>query len=859
MVGYAATAHRTAVVFFHISSVLWMIIMHTPNNYTIQKRNRRKWTAPGNGRSCDSIPKAMAISVDIGLLPPDTEIPSGKRSKRSFDGTSSSSKRGRKRTKRKNDDDADDAAEAAASLLSMVSSRSTAASTAAATTTKNRDHFDDIDDSKDDDEESDKEHGDEDGDDDDDDSDSEDKGPPPVPLDPENTLNVYALLPISRSEATLPSTVHWDPTSPDGRKIGWKVRIETGSSSGESWMDGRVVRYDPHTHKHKIVVERSANNSSVNRPFWIWLRNEQHNLQLATRMVWAHVKGYAWWPALVMESNSERSKAKDGYVLIEFFGTGEISCLRDSPDIVRPFDPDRIDPVVKSHRKKRNQRAFELACVEHTQIQKTRNEAALYYARAALDMGSYYAPKNGTSTAIAGASRAHGLIGRRIQILRSDVNYPYGDTVVGTVRQYSFYQKKWLVSFTITEQQSNKTKYPAAWINLYGKEHSLRVLDKNEEVNVTNADLLPFLIGYTSYAAADRSKHPPEHVEILDLMNSRCRGCVEYLKSGTAGSNPQSKDQPAIACDSCSGTFHLGCVDPPMNLEMWQRSIRDGLAFVCARCTPCRGCYQKDVAFGSFSHPSPPTMLSLPGVSLEQGKTTLDLCSMCKSHYDSESFCPNCAHTWDDKKFDLVRRQLEYGVSGRKRKGGIFVGDVGSQLFFGAFDGDDNLPVEVKVGPEVFYPESSEWGYKEDEMMVCDDCNVWVHAGCAGVDEDTYETISDGEHPIYSKEFLCRMCCRKRCQNLIRALQQEDKTMLFANAVSEKIVPNYHDIIKEPIDLQTMLEKAEREEYLNYAWVRENFELMVANALTFNRYVSFPLRNVCFWTASSYTSYMSCT
>jgi len=32
--------------------------------------------------------------------------------------------------------------------------------------------------------------------------------------------------------------------------------------------------------------------------------------------------------------------------------------------------------------------------------------------------------------------------------------------------------------------------------------------------------------------------------------------------------------------------------------------------------------------------------------------------------------------------------------------------------------------------------------------------------------------------------------------------------------------------------------KAESEEYLNYGWVREMFELMVLNALTFNRYVS---------------------
>ena len=35
-----------------------------------------------------------------------------------------------------------------------------------------------------------------------------------------------------------------------------------------------------------------------------------------------------------------------------------------------------------------------------------------------------------------------------------------------------------------------------------------------------------------------------------------------------------------------------------------------------------------------------------------------------------------------------------------------------------------------------------------------------------------------------------------------------------------------------------MLEKAESEEYLNYSWVRDMFELMVLNALVFNRFVS---------------------
>jgi len=202
-------------------------------------------------------------------------------------------------------------------------------------------------------------------------------------------------------------------------------------------------------------------------------------------------------------------------------------------------------------------------------------------------------------------------------------------------------------------------------------------------------------------------------------------------------------------------------------------------------------------------------------------------------------------HNRDDKKFDMVRRQIEYGgggTKGRKRSKGSGVCDLfedsSSQLVFGSFEGDEELPVDVPVDPCLFYPETSEWGYTEDEMLVCDNCDVWVHAGCSRMTEDEYEVTSNGDHPIYSKEYLCRVCCRERCKGIIAELQKEDRTMLFAQPVSEKIVPNYRDIIKEPMDLQTMLEKAESEEYLNYAWVREMFELMVLNALTFNRYVS---------------------
>jgi len=120
-------------------------------------------------------------------------------------------------------------------------------------------------------------------------------------------------------------------------------------------------------------------------------------------------------------------------------------------------------------------------------------------------------------------------------------------------------------------------------------------------------------------------------------------------------------------------------------------------------------------------------------------------------------------------------------------------------------------------------------------MLICDDCNLWVHAGCANLSREEYDQTNAGEHPVYSKEFLCRFCCKRRCEKLITALKAEDEIFLFATPVTEQMALNYRDVIRNPMDLQTMTERVKNDLYFNYAWVRESFELMVLNALTFNR------------------------
>lgn len=622
---------------------------------------------------------------------------------------------------------------------------------------------------------------------------SEDEDEMEPPTDPEITL-----IP-KKSHMT---TVHWDPNSPSGKKVGWRVRIADDKQS--DWKDGRILRYDPCTHKHKVqfVDEgRSGDKLDEENCAWVHLRMED-GVQVATRLVWAHVKGYAWWPAMVMEADFHQTR--DGYVSVEFFGSLEIATIRDAPESLRPFDHGKVDNYISKNKKKRNASAHALAIQEEQTIHQVRNEAAKWYAEKAWQMANI---------------QGNNWLGKRIQLFRTDVNYPYGDTINGRVLQYSPHQKKWLVSFELSE--TARKKYPACWINLQNKEHKVRVLEKAAKEQPTFMDVAPFVTGFSDQDATG------EDAVLAKILRERCKGCVDYWKKGDT----------KLTCTVCHGSFHIGCLDTPLTMEEYQRLDLD--EFVCSKCVPCRACYQTDTAFGSHPHPVP-SSLSFPD------NESLDLCFMCVKAYGKKQFCPNCAHSWDDEHFQRVQRQIRWQQvhrpkkRGRKRK----YEDPNAPAEYPSFTipatlpNDDPVPAFAKVNPTWYFPETSQWGYTEVDMLTCDSCKMWVHAGCAGVSEEEYEQTSNGDHPIYSKEFLCQVCCRKRCMDLIHKMQQEDNMFLFAEPVTDKVAHNYHDIIKSPMDLQTMLVRAEREEYLNYAWVREMFELMVLNALTFNRYHS---------------------
>ena len=503
---------------------------------------------------------------------------------------------------------------------------------------------------------------------------------------------------------------------------------------------------------------------------------------------------------------------KKGWLFVSFFGSEEVATLRDSSECIRPFDGGKVDSFIAKNKKKRNANAVKLACEEQVKIRETRNKATRHYAEKAFGLVS---------------NQGMNLLGKKVQLFRNDVNYPYGETVVGKVRQYSAESNKWLLSYDLSEKTSSK--YDSSWVNLKAKDCGYQVLDKKKPVVPTNEDLVPFIHGFEQLEPSDgkgSDENEDDDSAMSRLLTQRCRGCVDYIL----------QSQSEVSCGKCGGSYHPGCIDPPMDPKTLQRIVEADEDWVCAKCVPCRGCFQCDIGFGAHAHPRPAS-ISLPE------DVPLNLCSMCAVAYEKKRFCPNCAHSWDDVRYQKVQRQIRWqekkrqpskGPSKKRGRPRKRKSEDTEQIAADDDDENESNQKESDMDRSWFYPDTSVWGYTEEAMLLCECCKLWVHAACGGLSEDEYDTASEGDHPIYSKEFLCRVCCKSRCKELIESLKKQDEMALFAVPVTEAMAPNYHDVIKNPMDLKTMSEKAERGNYLNYAWVREDFELMVLNALTFN-------------------------
>lgn len=154
--------------------------------------------------------------------------------------------------------------------------------------------------------------------------------------------------------------VHWDPTGPEGKIVGYRFRLY--NSQSDTWRPGRVLTHDPCSNLHKVrfyAVDNNDEKDSVSEVDGVdeWIRMKEEVVQCGSRFVWALVRGFAWWPAQVLIRDYD--PPKDGYVFVEFFGSEQVATVKDSPEFIRPFKFGEIDSVIKKNKKKRNAKVNE--------------------------------------------------------------------------------------------------------------------------------------------------------------------------------------------------------------------------------------------------------------------------------------------------------------------------------------------------------------------------------------------------------------------------------------------------------------------------------------------------------------------
>ena len=88
---------------------------------------------------------------------------------------------------------------------------------------------------------------------------------------------------------------------------------------------------------------------------------------------------------------------------------------------------------------------------------------------------------------------------------------------------------------------------------------------------------------------------------------------------------------------------------------------------------------------------------------------------------------------------------------------------------------------------------------------------------------------------VQGDEYLCPHCRVQLSLAIIEDLKREDRTKIFWEPVTADLAETYLDVIRSPMDLATMNDKAISGKYKSLQSLRQDYELMCLNAITFNK------------------------
>lgn len=241
-------------------------------------------------------------------------------------------------------------------------------------------------------------------------------------------------------------------------------------------------------------------------------------------------------------------------------------------------------------------------------------------------------------------------------------------------------------------------------------------------------------------------------------------------------------------CCTCKTKYHVDCmpnkvIDGYFSSNPWK----------CWKCSRCECCRKASI------WTTPLLSWNLQFLDEQNPDRPLLVCGDCLYLFrTSKDFCPMCYKVYCD---DVTKVNTEEKESTEK--------DVNHDRPFDLID--------------------------EDAMVQCNECSRWVHALCDGIDENQYQAITAGSHPVWGDEYLCPKCRVKISVNIVEQLKALDASKTFAEPVTEFVAKNYFDVIRNPMDLSKMATSAKRGYYKSLQSLRQDFELMCLNALIFNK------------------------
>lgn len=313
-------------------------------------------------------------------------------------------------------------------------------------------------------------------------------------------------------------------------------------------------------------------------------------------------------------------------------------------------------------------------------------------------------------------------------------------------------------------------------------------------------------------------------------------------------------------CSTCGLRYHSSCL-PSSYLTNSPSSSSSTLSSAdhhhrhhnksyCWKCTCCEGC-------GISAWEAPYCVWNLKWIDEQAPDHPIGFCGNCLYRFKySKDFCPVCFKLYPPEEAEpslpVAAAPLHGSVSTNIPAGSQEEGlnapvkglqedmDNGEAMAMDSFG--DNL---VMVKKEPTEDKEASQGVEEgkvveeemnhESMVQCNDCCRWVHSICEGIDQAQYEAMTKGIHPVWGDEYLCPGCRIGIPSQVIQHLSEEDELGIFAEPVTEAMAENYFDVIRSPMDLQTMAIKAQKGQYKSMQILRQDFELMCLNALVFNK------------------------